>query len=86
MSYVQNTDSDRREMLKEAGVSSFEELLEPIDVKLRVEGGLDIGPPMSEAEVASRLGALASVNSPASEMVSFLGGGIYDRFIPATVI
>lgn len=85
MSYVQNTDSDRREMLKEAGVSSFEELLEPIDVKLRVEGGLDIGPPMSEAEVASRLGALASVNSPASEMVSFLGGGIYDRFIPATV-
>ena len=85
MSYVQNTDSDRLEMLKEAGASSFEKLLEPIDVKLRVDGGLDIGPPMSEAEVASRLGALASVNSPASEMVSFLGGGIYDRFIPATV-
>jgi glycine dehydrogenase subunit 1 len=85
MSYVQNTDSDRLEMLKEAGASSFEELLEPIDVKLRVDGGLDIGPPLSEAEVASRLGALASANSPASEMVSFLGGGIYDRFIPATV-
>ncbi len=85
MSYVQNTDSDRLEMLKEAGASSFEKLLEPIDVKLRVDGGLDIGPPMSEAEVASRLGALASANSPASEMVSFLGGGIYDRFIPATV-
>lgn len=85
MSYVQNTDSDRLEMLRETGVSSFEELLEPIDEKLRVKGVLEIGPAMSEAEVASRLGALASANSPASEMVSFLGGGIYDRFIPATV-
>jgi glycine dehydrogenase subunit 1 len=85
MSYVQNTDSDRLEMLRETGVSSFEELLEPIDEKLRVHGVLDIGPAMSESEVASRLGALASANSPASEMVSFLGGGIYDRFIPATV-
>ena len=85
MSYVQNTDSDRLEMLRETGVSSFEELLEPIDERLRVEGILDIGPAMSEAEVASRLGALASANSPASEMASFLGGGIYDRYIPATV-
>ncbi len=85
MSYVQNTDNDRLEMLKEIGVSSFEELLEPIDVMLRVDGGLDIGPSKSEAEIASRLGDLASANSPASEMVSFLGGGIYDRFIPATV-
>jgi glycine dehydrogenase subunit 1 len=40
---------------------------------------------MSEAEVAARLGELAAMNSPASEMVSFLGGGIYDRYIPATV-
>ncbi len=85
MSYVQNTDSDRLEMLKETGVSSFEELLEPIDVRLRVDGVLAIGPAMSEAEVASRLGALSSANNPASGMVSFLGGGLYDRFIPATV-
>jgi glycine dehydrogenase subunit 1 len=85
MSYVQNTDSDRQEMLKETGVSSFEELLEPIEEKLRLSEPLDIGPAMSEAEVAARLGALAGANSPASDMVSFLGGGIYDRYIPATV-
>ena len=60
MSYVQNTDSDRREMLGEIGVSSFEELLEPIAPKLRVGGALDLGDPMSEAEVASRLGELAA--------------------------
>jgi len=85
MSYVQNTDSDRREMLGEIGVSSFEDLLEPIDGRLRVKGTLKTGHPMSEAEVASRLGELASANRPASGSVSFLGGGIYDRFIPATV-
>jgi glycine dehydrogenase subunit 1 len=85
MSYVQNTDDDRRIMLEEIGVSSFEQLLEPIDEELRVKEDLGIGPSLSEAEVASRLRALASANSPASEAVSFLGGGIYDRYIPATV-
>ncbi len=85
MSYVQNTDRDRLEMLGEIGVSSFEELLAPIGEGLRVEGGLQLDPPMSESQVASRLRDLAGANSPASGMISFLGGGIYDRFIPATV-
>jgi len=85
MSYIQNTDSDRREMLRIAGASSFEELLEPVDPALRVKGGLKLGRPMSESEVLSHVGAMASRNRPAGSTASFLGGGIYDRFIPATV-
>ncbi len=85
MSYVQNTDLDRAEMLGEIGVSSFEELLEPVPSRLRIKGGLDIGPQMSEAEVGSHFRELAAKNRPASGVASFLGGGIYDRYIPATV-
>jgi glycine cleavage system pyridoxal-binding protein P len=35
MSYIQNTDADRREMLAAIGVSSFDELLEPVPPALR---------------------------------------------------
>ncbi|MBN2070673.1 MAG: aminomethyl-transferring glycine dehydrogenase subunit GcvPA [Candidatus Krumholzibacteriota bacterium] len=85
MSYVQNTDRDRKEMLGYIGVSSFDELIEPVARELRVKGDLKLGLPMSEAEVVSHCAALARRNSPASEMASFLGAGIYDRYIPATV-
>jgi len=85
MSYVQNTDRDRNEMLEAIGVSSLDELLEPIDESLRVHGLLDLGPPMSEAAVVSRCTELARRNRPAGVAVGFLGGGIYDRFIPAVV-
>ncbi len=85
MSYVQNTDRDRNEMLRAIGVSSLEELLEPIAESLRVGGMLDLGPPMSESAVVARCRELAGRNRPASGTASFLGGGIYDRYIPAVV-
>lgn len=85
MGYIQNTDDDRREMLQAIGVSAFDELLEPIDAGLRLQGGLSLGNRMSEAEVIARCSDLADKNRPASGMVSFLGGGIYDRYIPTVV-
>lgn len=85
MSYIQNTDQDRKDMLEAIGADSVEDLLEPLPTELRVKDGLKLPPPMSEAEVYSRCSELARLNKPAGEMASFLGGGIYDRFIPATV-
>lgn len=85
MSYIQNTDSDRKEMLGVIGVRSVEDILGSIDDGLRVKGRLKIAPPMSEPEVAAVCGALAGKNRPAASMASFLGGGIYDRYIPAVV-
>jgi glycine dehydrogenase subunit 1 len=85
MTYIQNTDSDRKKMLEVIGVSSLDELLEPIDPSLRVSGELDLGAPMSEAEVMARCSELAGKNNPAGLMASFLGGGIYDHYIPALI-
>lgn len=85
MSYVQNTDDDRKEMLGAIGVSSFEDLLRPVGEGLRVKGTLNLDPPMSEAEITDLFGKIAGRNNPASGMASFLGGGIYDRHIPALV-
>ncbi|MDD3642793.1 MAG: aminomethyl-transferring glycine dehydrogenase subunit GcvPA [Candidatus Krumholzibacteria bacterium] len=85
MSYVQNTDADRLAMLERIGAASFEDLLEPVPPAVRAGAPLDLGDPMSESETAAHLRALSARNIPAGEMASFLGGGIYDRFIPATV-
>jgi glycine dehydrogenase subunit 1 len=85
MSYVQNTDDDREMMLKAIGASSVEELLEPIGKKLRPGKSIGLGEPMSESEISSLLESLAGRNHPASGLSSFLGGGIYDRHIPAVV-
>jgi len=85
MSYIQNTDADRREMLARIGVSSLEELLEPIPEAIRLKRPLALEGALSESEVAAHLKALAAKNRPATESASFLGGGIYDRYVPALV-
>ncbi|MDD4858429.1 MAG: aminomethyl-transferring glycine dehydrogenase subunit GcvPA, partial [Candidatus Krumholzibacteria bacterium] len=85
MSYIQNTDADRKEMLDSIGITSFDELLEPIPEGLRMKGSFAIAPPLAEAAVAALFGDLAAKNRPASSLASFLGGGIYDRYTPALV-
>ncbi len=85
MSYIQNTDADRAEMLGAIGVRSFDELLEPIPEALRLARTLDLDAPLAEPALAAHLAGLAAKNLPASSLASFLGGGIYDRHIPALV-
>ncbi|MBD3179589.1 MAG: aminomethyl-transferring glycine dehydrogenase subunit GcvPA [Candidatus Latescibacteria bacterium] len=85
MSYVQNTDRDRKMMLDSIGVSSLDDLLEPVPEQFRVRGDLELPGGISESEVVDRFDQIASANRPASSMASFLGGGIYDRIIPAAV-
>jgi len=85
MSYIQNTDADRKEMLAAIGVSSFDELLGPIPEALRMKSPINLDAPLAEAAVAELFKELARKNSPASSLVSFLGGGIYDHHAPALV-
>jgi len=83
--YLPHTDGDRAEMLREIGVSSFEELLEQVPSELRTTGPLDLPGPLSEEEVSRRLRALAAMNRVGPDMLSFAGGGIYDHHVPAAV-
>jgi len=85
MDYIQNTDDDRKEMLKAMGASSFEELLEPIDESIRLKEPLKLGKGLSEQELVETISELAEKNKPASSLANFLGGGVYDHYIPAVV-
>lgn len=85
MSYVPNTDQNRKEMLEKIGVKGFSELIQAIPDSIQLHDELKLPPPLSELELTRLLGEMASQSEDASQMISFLGGGAYDHFIPAIV-
>ena len=82
MPFISNTDADRREMLKTIGVESVDDLFADIPEPLRCDG-LDLPAGLTEQEVRYKLAELADQNR--TGLVSFLGGGLYDHFIPAAL-
>jgi len=83
--FVPHADDDVREMLAAVGVDSLDDLFATIPEEVRFAGRLDLPEPAAEADVLRELAALAARNRPATELVSFLGGGIYDTYVPAAV-
>ena len=82
MPFIANTDDQRRQMLAEIGVSNVEDLFADIPTELRC-AQLDLPAGLREQEVRGKIASLAGHN--VTGMVSFLGGGFYDHFIPAAV-
>ncbi|MCK5739859.1 glycine dehydrogenase, partial [bacterium] len=85
MPYIPNTDAERREMLAVVGVDSFEDLIKNIPSELQLKQPLDLPAPLSEMEVDKALTQLSRRNKNVTELVSFLGGGAYDHYIPAAI-
>ncbi len=84
--FLPNNEASRKEMLESIGLSSIEELFGCcIPEQVRFKGELDLPEPLSEMEARRLLTQIANVNRPASSMVSFLGGGVADHYIPAAI-
>ena len=84
-SYVSATESDRREMLATIGVGSIEELFSDIPAALRLADPLALDRGLSEQEVYDELRALAARNRSTEDELTFLGGGMYDHYVPALI-
>jgi glycine dehydrogenase subunit 1 len=82
MPFIANTDEQRRQMLAAVGAAGIDELFADIPPDLRCRE-LNIAPGLCEQEVRTRLAGLAERNS--TDLVTFLGGGFYDHFIPAAL-
>ena len=85
MPYTPHTEADVRAMLETIGASSIDELFREIPESLRVKGELNIPSALDEDRLFRHLAELSSHNVNLVDKVSFLGAGIYDRFIPASV-
>jgi glycine dehydrogenase subunit 1 len=83
--FIPHTPEDVAEMLAVLGAGSIDDLFSdiPPEILRRFKPlGLD---PLSEFEVARELRRLAAEDIDPTQSISFLGGGVYDHFIPSIV-
>lgn len=78
--FIAHTDEIREQMLQEISCSSIDNLFSQIPVKFKE---FNMSNPLSELETQRRIKALANKNK--TEYANFIGGGVYNKFIPAAV-
>ena len=72
-------------MLAEIGIGSVAELFADIPTEVRFKGRLSLPEALSEAELLTHLRELADLNADLDRYTCFMGGGVYDRLIPAAL-
>jgi len=80
--YIANTDTEVKEMLKVIGVKNIDDLFKDIKSHHKPKS-FDIPEGRSEFEVVRHIRQLANKN--ATSLISFMGGGYYDHYVPAAV-
>jgi glycine dehydrogenase subunit 1 len=83
--YIPATPDERQAMLRAIGVGDVDDLFRVIPEKARLNRELCLPGPDTETEILAYFRALAGENSNLDDNVCFLGGGIYDHFIPEVV-
>ncbi len=85
MPYLSLTDAEKKDILKDIGVRSFDDLIKDIPVSLR-NPKIVLPPSLSEPEVQSLITQLGRQNTTTQDLLSFLGAGSYEHFIPAAAL
>ncbi|WP_338826942.1 aminomethyl-transferring glycine dehydrogenase subunit GcvPA [Neomoorella thermoacetica] len=82
MTYIPTTAAEQQQMLAACGAHRMEELFSDVPASVRLGRELNLPRPMAEAEVWRHLEELAGKNK---KLVSFLGAGAYEHYIPSVV-
>jgi glycine dehydrogenase subunit 1 len=82
--FIPHTEADRKAMLKTIGIQSLEDLFEDVPEKNRFPE-LDLQPALTEMEAAAELRMMSEANETVGELISFLGAGAYNHYVPAAV-
>jgi glycine dehydrogenase subunit 1 len=84
MTYIPHSPKERDAMLETIGVKKLADLFEAVPAEHRFPN-LDLPPAITEMEAAAELGELAAANESTRDLVSFLGAGMYNHYIPSVV-
>ena len=84
-SYLPHTQAEVKAMLEAIGVKSIDDLFAEIPPELRLNRPLNLPAGLSESETVDEMHEMAGGNYGTTEMLSFLGAGIYDHYIPAAI-
>jgi glycine dehydrogenase subunit 1 len=83
MRYIPNSAEGQKEMLEEIGLSSLEDLFVGIPQEIRLKSLLNLPPALTEPELIETFKNYANKN--AQHMLSFLGAGVNDHYIPTVI-
>jgi glycine dehydrogenase subunit 1 len=85
MTYIPISPKERDAMLETIGIKSLDDLFEDVPAKHRFPK-LDLPPALTEMEAMNELSGLAQSNENVrSDLISFLGAGMYNHYIPSVV-
>jgi glycine dehydrogenase subunit 1 len=84
MTYIPISPKERDAMLKTIGVKNLDDLFKDVPAKHRFPK-LDLPPALTEMEAAAELQDLSDTNESVRDLISFLGAGMYNHYIPAVV-
>ena len=82
--YTSHTKADKEEMLKVIGIEKVEDLFQCLPEQGKFPA-LNLPDGITEMEALDELQYISSFNETTQELVSFLGAGAYNHFIPAAV-
>ena len=82
--YISHTQSDREAMLKVIGMQKIEDLFQCLPDQGKFPD-LNLPDGITEMEALDELQYISSVNETPQELISFLGAGAYNHYIPAAV-
>ena len=75
--FIAHTDKIRNEMLNTISCRTVDDLFKQIPVLFK---NFDMANPLSEMEAQKKIKAIAKKNK--TDFANFLGGGVYNKFIP----
>lgn len=82
LNFLAHTDETRKELLKSISCASIEELFSKIPQEARVKS-LNLDDALSEMQAQKVVKSIAKKNN--TDAISFLGAGVYNKFIPACI-
>jgi len=85
MTYIPISPKERDAMLEAIGVKSLDDLFEDVPARHRFPE-LNLPPALTEMEAMEELSGIAGSNENVrSDLISFLGAGMYNHYIPSVV-
>jgi glycine dehydrogenase subunit 1 len=85
MTYIPISPKERDAMLETIGVKSLDDLFDAVPAEHRFLN-LNLPPALTEMEAMNELSGLAQANENVrSDLISFLGAGMYNHYIPSVV-
>ena len=85
MNYLPATEADKQKMLEKIGMDSIEELFADIPDSVKLNRPLNLPEGMYEYGLKKKIKSMSSQNQNMDQVISFLGAGAYDHYMPALV-